>query len=48
MNADLILNAMQTKAIVMQWEAAEDLMANWSGLLERTKRVQVLLSKTNG
>ena len=45
---ELILTAMQTKLfenmIVMQWETAEDLLNNWSILLEKTKRIQVLLA----
>lgn len=45
---ELILTAMHTKLfenmIVMQWETAEDLLNNWSILLEKTKRIQVLLA----
>lgn len=48
---ELILTAMQTKLfenmIVIQWEAAEDLVNNWSELLEKTRRIQVLLSAPN-
>lgn len=45
---DLILTAMKTKQfeniVVIQWETAEDLVSDWSGLLERVKRIQAMLS----
>jgi hypothetical protein len=45
---DLILTAMKTKQfeniVVIQWETAEDLVSDWSGLLERVKRIQTMLS----
>ncbi len=45
---DLILMAMKTKQfeniIVIQWESAEDLVNNWSQLLERVKRIQAEIS----
>jgi len=48
---DLVLKAMQTKQfeniIVIQWETAEDLVNNWSGLLERVKRIQAILPSPN-
>jgi len=44
---DLILTAMKTRQfeniLVIQWETAEDLVNNWSELLERVKRIQALL-----
>ena len=48
---DLILTAMKTKQfeniIVIQWETAEDLVHDWSGLLERVKRIQAMLPSSN-
>jgi hypothetical protein len=48
---DLILTAMKTKQfeniVVIQWETAEDLVNDWSRLLERVKRVQAMLSSPN-
>jgi hypothetical protein len=48
---DLILTAMKTKQfeniVVIQWETAEDLVSDWSGLLERVKRIQAMLSSPN-
>ena len=48
---DLILTAMKTKQfeniVVIQWESAEDLVSDWSGQLERVKRVQAMLSSPN-
>ena len=48
---DLVLEAMKTKQfeniIVMHWETAEDLVNNWSGLLDRVKRIQVMLASFN-
>jgi len=48
MDPDLVLKAMKTKqfenVIVIQWETAEDLVNNWSRLLERVKRIQAMLS----
>ncbi len=45
---DLILTAMKTKQfeniVVIQWETAEDLVNDWSRLLERVKRIQAMLS----
>ena len=45
---ELILNAMKTKQfeniVVIQWETAEDLVNDWTGLLERVKRIQAMLS----
>jgi len=45
---ELILKAMKTKqfenVIVIQWETAEDLVNDWSGLLERVERIQAMLS----
>jgi len=45
---DLVLKAMQTKQfeniVVIQWETAEDLVNDWSRLLERVKRIQAMLS----
>lgn len=47
----LVLEAMRTKAfeniIVIQWETAEDLVYDWSGLLERVKRIQAMLPSPN-
>jgi len=44
---ELILTAMKTKQfeniVVIQWETAEDLVHDWSGLLERVKRIQAML-----
>ena len=48
---DLILTAMKTKQfeniVVIQWETAEDLVNDWSRLLERVKRIQAILSAPN-
>ncbi|MDH3431846.1 MAG: hypothetical protein OEQ14_17745 [Gammaproteobacteria bacterium] len=48
---DLILEAMKTKEfeniIVIQWETAEDLVNNWSRLLDRVKRIQAKLATLN-
>jgi hypothetical protein len=48
---DLILTAMKTKqfenVVVIQWETAEDLVSDWSGLLERVKRIQAMLPSSN-
>jgi len=48
---DLVLKAMKTKqfenVIVIQWETAEDLVNNWSRLLERVKRIQAILPSPN-
>jgi hypothetical protein len=48
---DLILTAMKTKQfeniVVIQWETAEDLVNDWSQLLERVKRIQAMLSSPN-
>ena len=48
---DLVLKAMKTKQfeniIVIQWETAEDLVNDWSGLLERVKRIQAILPSPN-
>jgi hypothetical protein len=48
---DLILTAMKTKQfeniVVIQWETAEDLVADWSQLLERVKRIQAMLPSPN-
>ena len=48
---DLVLEAMKTKqfenVIVIQWETAEDLVYDWSGLLERVKRIQTILPSPN-
>ena len=48
---DLILTAMKTKKfeniVVIQWETAEDLVNDWSVLLERVKRIQAMLSSPN-
>ncbi len=44
---DVVLEAMKTKQfenmIVVQWETAEDLVYDWSGLLERVRRIRALL-----
>ncbi len=44
---DLILTAMKTKQfeniVVIQWETAEDLVYDWSELLERVNRIQTML-----
>jgi len=46
-NPELILTAMKTKQfeniVVIQWETAEDLVSDWSGQLERVKRIQAML-----
>jgi hypothetical protein len=48
---DLVLKAMKTKEfeniIVIQWETAEDLVFDWSQLLERVKRIQAMLPSPN-
>ena len=48
---ELILKAMKTKKfeniIVLQWETAEDLVNDWSELLERVKRIQAMLPSAN-
>jgi hypothetical protein len=48
---DLVLKAMKTKQfeniIVIQWETAEDLVNDWSRLLERVKRIQAILPSPN-
>jgi len=48
---DLILTAMKTKQfeniVVIQWETAEDLVNDWSVLLERVKRIQAMLPSPN-
>ena len=48
---DLVLKAMKTKLfeniIVLQWETAEDLVNDWSQLLERVKRIQAMLPSPN-
>lgn len=48
---DLTLKAMKTKQfenmIVIQWETAEDLVNDWSRLLERVKRIQGMLASLN-
>jgi len=48
---DLVLKAMKTKQfeniIVIQWETAEDLVNDWSGLLERIERIQAMLPAPN-
>ena len=48
---DLILTAMKTKKfeniVVIQWETAEDLVNDWSVLLERVKRIQAMLPSPN-
>jgi hypothetical protein len=50
-NPDLILTAMKTKQfeniVALQWEIAEDLVYDWSGLLERVMRIQVMLAAAN-
>jgi hypothetical protein len=33
--------------IVIQWETAEDLVYDWSQLLERVKRIQAMLPSPN-
>ncbi len=47
----LVLKAMKTKQfeniIVIQWETAEDLVNDWSRLLERVKRIQAMLPSPN-
>lgn len=44
---DLILTAMKTKQfeniVVIQRETAEDLVNDWSGLLQRVQRIQAML-----
>jgi len=48
---DLILTAMKTKQfeniMTIQWETAEDLVNDWSELLERVKRIQAMLPPPN-
>jgi len=48
---DLILTAMKTKQfeniLVIQWETAEDLVNDWSRLMERVKRIQAMLPSPN-
>jgi len=48
---ELVLEAMKTKQfeniIVIQWETAEDLVYDWSRLLERVKRIQAILPFPN-
>ncbi len=48
---ELVLGAMKTKRfeniIVIQWETAEDLVNDWSRLLERVKRIQAILPFPN-
>jgi len=48
---DLIVTAMKTKQfeniVVIQWETAEDLVSDWSGLLERVKHIQAMLPAPN-
>ena len=48
---DLILTAMKTKQfeniVVIQWETAEDLVADWSNNLESVKRIQAMLPSPN-
>jgi len=48
---DLILTAMKTKQfeniVVIQWETAEDLVADWTKNLERVKRIQAMLPSPN-
>ncbi len=48
---DLVLKAMKTKEfeniIVIQWETAEDLVHDWSRLLEKVKRIQAILPSPN-
>ncbi len=48
---DLLLEAMKTKQfeniVVLQWETAEDLVYDWSGLLDRVKRIQAILPPPN-
>jgi len=50
-DTDLVLKAMKTKQfeniIVIQWETAEDLVNDWSRLLERVKRIQAILPSPN-
>ena len=47
----LILTAMKTKQfeniVIIQWETAEDLVNDWSVLLERVKRIQAMLPSPN-
>jgi len=33
--------------VVIQWETAEDLVNDWTGLLERVKRIQAMLYISN-
>ena len=51
LDPELILSAMKTKqfenVIVIQWESAEDLVNNWSKLLERSMRIQAIISAQN-
>ena len=46
-----LLQAMQTKQfenlVVLQWETAEDLANDWTGLLMRVKRIQAMLPSGN-
>ena len=48
---DLVLKALKTKQfeniIVIQWETAEDLVHDWSRLLERVNRIQAMLASPN-
>jgi len=48
---ELVLKAIKTKqfenVIVIQWETAEDLVYDWSQLLERVKRIQAILPSPN-
>ncbi|MGK0216538.1 MAG: hypothetical protein ACI9HE_000010 [Planctomycetota bacterium] len=47
LDPDLVLKAMQTKQfeniLVLQWETAEDLVNDWSNLLERVRLIQAML-----
>lgn len=48
---NLILKAMKTKQfeniMIIQWETAEDLVNDWSVLLERVKNIQAMLPSSN-
>jgi len=48
---ELVLTAIKTKqfenVIVIQWETAEDLVYDWTQLLERVKRIQAMLPSPN-
>jgi len=48
---DRIFTAMKTKQfeniVVLQWGTAEDLVNDWSGLLESVKRIQAMLPSPN-